>query len=296
MEKCDLVLSIIDLILSFLGIVATIVGFIFAIKELQEMKLQRKQERDSIVLEHSMKAAESFQKIIDNYINFIVNCLVGTDFNNAINMINYTDIKIFDKKEFEKLSKNKKEINEYYDYFDNNNKLEKNIISISRSYLNRGNTEYSEYENLCNYNDCDWELDYYEKEVLNKKDVNSVEYNKIIEKSKNIEYYKNVLLSYFHSNITTLLNKLEVFAIQLNTNLADEEILYQSLHQTYLKTVKYLYPHICFVNSNDAADKYYTNIIELYNVWRDRYIKELDKENKLDEHARTKTIGKEKKL
>ena len=57
-----------------------------------------------------------------------------------------------------------------------------------------------------------------------------------------------------------------------------------------------IHPHICYLNSKNTADKYYTNIIELYNKWRDRYIEELNKEIASDEKARTIILNDSKKL
>ncbi len=71
------------------------------------------------------------------------------------------------------------------------------------------------------------------------------------------------------SAITALLNKLEWFAMYFYLNVADEDAVYQSLHQNYLAVVNVLYYRIASVNK-DNGDKYYTNIIELYNLWSDR--------------------------
>ena len=53
--------------------------------------------------------------------------------------------------------------------------------------------------------------------------------------------------------------------------LADEELIYQSLHQVFLSTVLMLYPIICESNTSNE-DKHYTSIIWLFVKWRDRLI------------------------
>ena len=278
--------------ISGVGVIIAIAAFIYTAKQLKEMKLQRKLDRDSIVLQHSMECANSFQLIIDEYINFVVSCLINTDFNSAINQISYSDIKIFDKKEFDLLSSNSKSIGKYYDYFDNDDHIISNIKNIASCYLTRTDIEFDEYNKIQLLNYCDWELDEKELDVL--KDINNPNYQNVLNKGRNLTYYKTMLISYFHSNVSTLLNKLESFALHLNSNLADEEILYPSLHQTYLKVIKYLYPHICYLNSKNIADKYFTNIVELYNNWRDRYLEELHNEITSDEKARTKKLNYKK--
>ena len=73
----------------------------------------------------------------------------------------------------------------------------------------------------------------------------------------------------FMQDVTSLLNDLEWFSMNCHYGLADEELIYQSLHQVFLSTVLMLYPIICENNTNNE-DKHYTNIIWLFNKWRDR--------------------------
>lgn len=84
-------------------------------------------------------------------------------------------------------------------------------------------------------------------------------------------YYVSLYNGKFLEIITDTLNKLEYFAMSFNTKIADEDVVYQSLHQSFLKMINMMYFYIAFQNV-DGKDKYYTNIIELYNKWRDRYI------------------------
>lgn len=76
----------------------------------------------------------------------------------------------------------------------------------------------------------------------------------------------------FSQEIVSLLNELEWFAMNCHYRLADEELLYQSLHQTYLSTVWLLYFHISAQNTNNE-DKVYTNVAWLFVEWRDRLLK-----------------------
>ncbi len=73
----------------------------------------------------------------------------------------------------------------------------------------------------------------------------------------------------FERAITYLLNDLEWFAMTCQYGLADEEMLYQSLHQTYISQVWLLYFYICKSNLSNE-DKFYTNLIWLFNLWKDR--------------------------
>lgn len=75
----------------------------------------------------------------------------------------------------------------------------------------------------------------------------------------------------FDQEISGLLNELEWFAMNCRYGLADEELLYQSLHQTFLSTVWMLYFYISSRNENNE-DKLYTNVIWLFTEWRDRLV------------------------
>ena len=77
------------------------------------------------------------------------------------------------------------------------------------------------------------------------------------------------LVNDFLQEITELLNQLEWFGMNFQYGVADEELLYQSLHKTYLSMVWMLYPIISYNNINNQ-DKLYTNVIWLFNEWRKR--------------------------
>lgn len=82
------------------------------------------------------------------------------------------------------------------------------------------------------------------------------------------------LKSAFYSRIVSLLNELEHISMALISNIAEKDILFQSLHQSFFGFIVSFYYYICTQNT-DPSDKYYTNLIELFRIWRDR-----DKENK----------------
>lgn len=79
----------------------------------------------------------------------------------------------------------------------------------------------------------------------------------------------SLLCSDFFQEISDLLNQLEWFAMNCHYGLADEELLYQSLHQTFLSTVWVLYPFISNGNIGNE-DKLYTNVIWLFDKWHAR--------------------------
>lgn len=77
------------------------------------------------------------------------------------------------------------------------------------------------------------------------------------------------LILYYRSRFVEFLNTLEYFSMAFIQNVADDDVVYQSLHQTFLAMVKYFYFFIAFSNKN-VENKYYTNISELYKLWLKR--------------------------
>lgn len=113
---------------------------------------------------------------------------------------------------------------------------------------------------------------------------------KTIYNEDDIEKYKNLMNTndakyQVRSIICNTLNKLEYMCMYIATNVADEKCIYNSLHQQFLKVISLLYFEISFTNI-DNKDKYYTNIIHVYNVWKKKYIKVSKKEDKFKEKKR----------
>lgn len=81
--------------------------------------------------------------------------------------------------------------------------------------------------------------------------------------------YPSFLQQEYHDKICDFLNDLEWFSMSCRYGISDEEILYQSLHTTFLSTVWLLYFYICYQNDTNE-DKLFTNIIWLFDKWRNR--------------------------
>lgn len=73
--------------------------------------------------------------------------------------------------------------------------------------------------------------------------------------------------------ITRVLNNMEFFSLHFTHNVADESVVYKSLHQTYIDIVQMFYYHIAKLNPMSTT-KFFTNIIELYEIWNNRSIKD----------------------
>lgn len=117
--------------------------------------------------------------------------------------------------------------------------------------------------------------------------VNSKRKQKAFDSLVKYNYYVSLYNGKFSEIITDTLNKLEYFAMSFNTKVADEDVVYQSLQQSFLKMINMMYFYIAFQNV-DGKDKYYTNIIDLYNRWRNRYIEAAADEVKSKRAAATR--------
>ena len=70
----------------------------------------------------------------------------------------------------------------------------------------------------------------------------------------------------FTQLVASVLNDLEYISMYIASQAAGSKYVYQSLHQIFLRTVKLLAPIIAMQNK-DYSDKYYINIIHVYNEW-----------------------------
>lgn len=88
---------------------------------------------------------------------------------------------------------------------------------------------------------------------------------------KTIIKYKesDTIIAYLSDLVNRVLNNLEFFALHFRYNTADESVVYQSLHQSYLEIVPYLYYYIANGNTN-PSNRYYTNVSWLYIKWREK--------------------------
>ena len=80
---------------------------------------------------------------------------------------------------------------------------------------------------------------------------------------------KSVIVAFAANLLNDVLNNLEFFALHFRHNTADESVVYQSLHQSYLSIMPYMYYYIAKQN-RDPSNKLYTNAIWLFIEWRNK--------------------------
>lgn len=128
------------------------------------------------------------------------------------------------------------------------------------------------------------------KEILDNNNL-IIAFFKIINSKKTQKKYKELLNkqysnkeqekfdSYFPLLVENTLNKLETSCINISSKAAGSQFIYESLHQMFLSTVEILSIKISITNI-DNVDKYYTNIISVYNMWNSQRNKDIIKLNK----------------
>lgn len=126
---------------------------------------------------------------------------------------------------------------------------------------------------------------------IRKKEINLIDKISyyVIPSDNNIkpEIINSILNDEFDMIKCETLNKLEYFCMNFNSGIANDKMVYQSLHQTFLRNVKFLYFDIALLNKS-GKDKYYTNIIKLFNKWNSIYLDAHRKEVKI---KRSQTVS-----
>lgn len=86
--------------------------------------------------------------------------------------------------------------------------------------------------------------------------------------------------AFIREEVNGILNNMEYFAMNFSHGTADDSVIYQSLHQSYIEIVRMLYYNIAKVNTK-SHEKYYTNVIDLYNKWIEKMSNDEEKVRRL---------------
>lgn len=90
--------------------------------------------------------------------------------------------------------------------------------------------------------------------------------------------------------VSGVLNNIEYFAMNFAHGVADDSVVYRSLHQSYIDIMQLLYFNISNLN-NSSNDKYYLNAIELYNKWKSQKDRDINEKNIIDMTREAKNKG-----
>ena len=107
------------------------------------------------------------------------------------------------------------------------------------------------------------------REVYIDKDGDWVKSQVLIKESE-LTYRFGIMLQ-------DLLNNLEYFAMAFTHETADASVIYQSIHRSYIKVVELLYYDIS-LNNQPGQSKLFTNVIELYTMWKNESESQVEEE------------------
>lgn len=215
-------------------------GVVIAIWQYYLSCIDSKRNIDVIRVQKAVDLSEYYKDNILSYIAPLKYIYNNSGISDIISKIDVSQMKHFDEKELYTLLSNE----------DINSLKEIQQSDKFRSIVINANLIY----NLGLNNDL---VNYY-KNNKGKSDDGSVD-----------SLDSKILSTFLGKLITRILNNMEYFSLHFTHNVADESVIYKSLHQTYIYIVQMLYYNIAIKNPLSPT-KYFTNIIELYELWNNR--------------------------
>lgn len=270
-----------ELTLKIIEIIGTFLGLWLILKQL---KLNKKDYDSKFTYQKREKAVElarEFEKFIeDSLLIFnliskteIVNYMQKLDLNNGKNCLINFDIHEL-KKFFNDYENNK----DKYNILSNIEKIPpQDIYMFMKDY---DEDKYTQQKLEYFYSNSFKMFDF-KKEIEDLKDKELKMYR--LQYNTDLPFFMGSMFNDIYLLFTDNLNRLEYFSMNFIADIADDNIVYYSLHQVFLSYVEICYFHIAEMNSKGAKDKYYTNLIELYKKWKKRYLEAVEKENKAKE-------------
>lgn len=154
---------------------------------------------------------------------------------------------------------------------DTKDKYKRAAVEKSIEYLNWFATDYIPKIDQFNHNISQSKLKVYSSQI-NPKFRFDVNCN--LDQPETLEY----LIKTDEYNARDLMNQLEYFSAALVSGLADEELMFNPIARTFCSFVEKNYIDICYYRREETCE-FYSNIIELYDVWKSRLKKiELESE------------------
>lgn len=118
-------------------------------------------------------------------------------------------------------------------------------------------------------------------------------YSQIINSKRTQKRYIHILNKFYNKNeqskfnssfpllVENTLNQLEAICINISSQAAGSEFIYNSLHQSFLHFVEVMAIKIS-TNNHNNVDKYFTHIIQVYNMWNTQKEKDIAKFEKTE--------------
>lgn len=234
----------------WLTIIATIIASIWALYQYNKSVIKKQQERASEI-------AKSFSDNLAFKCSIIYGVLENSDIAKLLELDkkNYDSFKVFNTNEIRSVYSNDNFIEKYKKVYNSSN-LDKIYYRILNTRISSSSFQELNLENK----------EYTDSEARGLFILTNSEYP-----------------FHFDELVSGVLNELEYLCMNLSSQAADSKYVYQSLHQMFLRTIRLLCVEISMSNNKSYSDKYYTNLIYVYNEWTNLYMKDLEIEKKKKE-------------
>lgn len=256
--------------------ILTIIGFNFVYLQVNEMQIQRNIHRNEIRYSKAIDLSNKYQELLKNEIGYALYVFNDcSEYRDALNFFKEFDFILFDSTEFDDLCKRNKNLANF-----RTSKQEVVTINTKASaFLRFNNICVDDFLAISYFNSRNWQIDDFKDTAALTAEEKEKKKREIRSKKNEMIYFRNKIELFHSDNLNSALNKLEAMCMSLNSSLVEEDLLYKSLHQTFIRTIIFFYPLIARLNSGKQADKYYQHIVETYNRWVKIYWADLEKES-----------------
>lgn len=239
----DLKLEKIYYVTQVIGIGIAAIGVIIATRQYMQTSKNEITKFENDQVQKAIDLAEYYKdKILKNMV-LINNVYTSAGMVDIMNKVKKSDLKNFDEHELD-------------DIFTNSDKEDLKKIMMS--------DEFCKSVGIIGRNH---NIDVFDKRIEKDKDGKP-----ICDENGNPKIYLKINKSkvselFMNKVVVDTLNSLEFFSMHFVHNTANDSVVYQSLHKTYLDAVQVLYYNIA-INNKSGGEKFFTNTICLYNKWQ----------------------------
>lgn len=168
-----------------------------------------------------------------------------------------------------------------------NKEIKKMVSKVFNSKISSFTT--MEIENIVEDKAC---FNKYNQIIKSKR--TQARYTKFLNKMYS-EKEKEKFNSNFYLLVENTLNHLEAVCMNISSQAAGSDYIYNSLHQSFLKFVETLAIRIS-TNNNNNVDKFFTHIIQVYNMWNIQKDKDIVKFRKTEKKIQKLNDKAEKEI
>lgn len=256
----EAILKFLSLLANNAATIATLISLIFVAIQTRTLRKTYEYNCDWQEKEKAAELAQMYKNDILPSVSYIGAVLKETGIMDLLSNINGDNIEFFNQTELFRLTN--RNISERID------RVQNDFKNISVLFFSR-----QIFRQRCNRKAHNINPALIKKWIEAENKVKDADGKEIVISDDDKKALLDSLWFEYTSVVSDTLNDLEYFAMNFISGVADDSVVFQSLHQTYITLVQLLYYDIAIQNEHEK-DKFYTNIIALYKKWR-----EIDSEN-----------------